>query len=145
MQNEERIVGWEEAKEFLGIRGKGDGVKYKIPHYVKGKKCFYKFSDLIDFQAKAQARKRKIYMSHSKGRDGIQALVRTVLLFAVVESKPLVHLPGARKDDIDDARDFLLQEENWYTELLESIAEWSGFFRSCKDKIYKQGGVLCSQ
>jgi hypothetical protein len=137
----DEMLDWETARKFLGV-GKNNSAKYRVPHEVKKKKAYYALSDLVEF--KIHFDKTKSKMSHATGKDGFQSLARTVLMFAAVEARKPAEFPQTRKDTSMTAKDFL-SGENWYTELLENIAEWPDFFKICERYFDKQGNCSCLQ
>ena len=75
------------------------------------------------------------------GHRGVFAMTPyAVLLFALVESEnPVVICGDFSRNATEEAKEFL-SKENWYTELLEELAEWPDFFRACRRR-FQKGGV----
>lgn len=134
--NDDGRLTWPEAREFLRV-GYNNPAKYRCPHQVKNKHYYYTMQDLLAY--KERLKKRASHLSHSKGKDGIQALARTIIMFALVESEnPVVVCGDFSGDAAEEAKEFL-SKENWYTELLEELAEWPDFFRACRRHFQKGG------
>lgn len=124
---------WDEVYNFLGIK-KSDKLKYKIPHKIStsGRRRFLytanRLSDFIDYKKKVKTQK----MSHCTGKNGWQQLARTIIAFAVVEANtPLATSGTVPKEASLSARQFL-SGKNWYTDILEELAEWPDFFKAYK-------------
>lgn len=123
------MLSWAEARAFLHVAGDSP-VKYRCPHIKLNKRFYYELSDLVDYKIKLK--KDRSHISHMTGKTGMQALARTVIMFALVESQNPLSISGdLQKDPSVEAKEFL-SEETWYTELLEDLAEWPDFFKSCK-------------
>lgn len=125
---------WEELSKMFTLPKCAKG---KIPHGKgkKGRASLYDLADVESFMKSPSRRPSKIV--HCKGKDGWQCLARTVIAFSVVEAEnPLAINGQQREQEIEEARNFLASE-NWYTDILEGLAEWPDFF-----KAYKTQGAI---
>jgi hypothetical protein len=126
---------WEEARGFLEV-GNRNSARSRCPHKKVGRIQYYDIADLVEYKARLD--KRRARMSHSTGRDGMQALARTIIMFALVESEHPVVICGSCTADASVTAKKFLTEESWYTELLEDLAEWPDFFKACKSHFQKE-------
>ena len=124
---------WEELSKMFILPKCAKG---KIPHSKgkKGRASLYDLADVESYMRRPFRKSSKIV--HCEGKDGWQRLARTVIAFSVVEAEKPIIMNGQKTDEeMVKARDFLTNE-NWYTDILEGLAEWPDFF-----KAYKAHGV----